>query len=104
MLGRFLVHMSTRICVDDEHPYGLYAPSPPERADFWSTASIGEDSTLVFYLLLTASLSSYIPPRYSPWDYADAAGLLPGGHTLYWDREGDPEELRQRREDRHRRA
>lgn len=100
VLGEFLVHMSRRF-EDPENPHGMYAAVPRTAADHWSTDSLGEDSTLAFYLLLSAALAGYRPPGFSPWAYADAAGLLPsGGLALYWRRDGDPTELAERRKRR----
>jgi hypothetical protein len=102
VLGEFVVHVSVRLddtCVDN--PHGTYAPASRPAAGFWSTGSLGEDSTLAFYVLLSAALAAYRPPAFSPWAYAQAAGLLPsGGLARYWDRDGDPDELARRREGR----
>jgi hypothetical protein len=101
VLGKFLVHMSQLVPDVAPSPYGTYAPAPRRNAAFWSTSSHGQDSTLAFYLLLSASLTIYQPPLFSPWAYSEAADLLPsGGLALYWARDGDPEELVRRREER----
>jgi hypothetical protein len=87
------------------HPYGSYAPAPPVDANYWMAAKdTGEDSTLLFYLLLTASLANYTPPIYSPWEYARRAGLLPDGLVLYWDRDDAPDAVHKNRQARRRRT
>jgi len=54
----------------------------PEDASRMAWSTTGKDSLLLFYLLLTHHLSTYVQPAYSPGAYISASGVL--NHQGHW--------------------